>query len=639
MTDYSTLKVTELKDELKKRGIPQTNLRRKHDFIKRLEDDDANGQEGGAEEEETQPAEPEAPTEAEEAGSYEAPQQDVSVNALNATEKATKDADDNARQRDAAAGAPTAAEEAGRDAPPQDTATTSPAGQAKSAGMNGKTDENTAQTYSAHLNGSTDQRQQLSQAGEPNVEAEEHRESDARNGAGDKQPKAETATQAAEEKEARTEVVDGSDAEAISTPIDQAPGSKAEAGPSVPLNGAKQPDDNGTQNALPGAQTSGANTALSTPLPAEEFIDDVRKRKRRSQSPVPPNEEVARKRAKVLDEQSSIGEGGGHDDQAGKAVFQKQDMRFKGLLSSTGREQTRQSPPPSDADMEDVTVEPARHAATAALYISGLMRPLQLAALRNHLLSVVSTSKEFRPDLIIDLHLDSIKTHCFVRFEDVPTAMRARNRLHGTVWPNEKSRKKLSVDFVPVPKLREWIKMEEEAELQSGRPLRWQVVYEERGDGVEATLEHVGSEKSQTQAFPDSAQKEFTRSPPRGPRAETQVMDRPTNGASQASGSSQPAQNFKPLDELFKSTASKPMLFYLPVPRAVADQRLDRFDDLLRKGPTPRPGGDETRKYSFEDDDQFVDRGPEFPSRGQGGIRRRGRGGGMFDRRDTGRGH
>lgn len=44
MADYSSWKVTDLKAELKKRGIPQTGLRLKQQFIDRLEEEDAKTQ-------------------------------------------------------------------------------------------------------------------------------------------------------------------------------------------------------------------------------------------------------------------------------------------------------------------------------------------------------------------------------------------------------------------------------------------------------------------------------------------------------------------------------------------------------------------------------------------------------------------
>jgi hypothetical protein len=59
----------------------------------------------------------------------------------------------------------------------------------------------------------------------------------------------------------------------------------------------------------------------------------------------------------------------------------------------------------------------------------------------------------------------------------------------------------------------------------------------------------------------------------------------------------------------------------------VADKRLDQFDELLRKGPFPRRGGDEMRRITFEDEDYFVDGGPEYSA--QAIRRRQGRGGRM----------
>jgi hypothetical protein len=54
------------------------------------------------------------------------------------------------------------------------------------------------------------------------------------------------------------------------------------------------------------AQTSGANTELSTPLPIEEALEDKRKRKRRSQSPVPTPEAIAQKKARAKEESPRV---------------------------------------------------------------------------------------------------------------------------------------------------------------------------------------------------------------------------------------------------------------------------------------------------------------------------------------------
>ncbi|KAL4747099.1 hypothetical protein BDW72DRAFT_183503 [Aspergillus terricola var. indicus] len=626
MTDYSTWKVTDLKAELKRRGIPQTGLRLKKEIIEKLEEEDTKSQGGGVHEattsaesepdgqETSQPAEPEAPI---------------------ATEKADDD------------GAQT-----------QDTTADAPAAQSEPMVVDEKLNEHIAQAPPPKPDGSTGQPSQRSQAQEPQKEAEESQQGNRESDASVKEAEAEIATQPAEEKETRTKVGDEeSNTEALSKPVEQAPGNTDEAEPKLAQGNAKQTEATDAQVAAPGGQTSGVNTGLSTPLPPEELIDDVRKRKRRSQSPAPHLEEAARKKAKAAEKsalptpdesisashdelqqppvQSPTPEARSPRDEtsAKKNTPQKQDVRFKGLFTSIGVEKTRPPQPPVDTEMEDIAVEPALHAATAAIYIDGLMRPLQPAALKNHLLSVASPpGKSPNPDLIVDFYLDPIKTHCFVTFVDVSTASRARNSLHGTVWPDEKNRKSLFVDFIPEQKVQEWIQMEEEARGERGRPPRWEVKYK-RGDVVEAILEQIDFENAGTHGSRGPAPNEFAHPPPRGPRAETQPMDRRPDGPSETGTSSHPAQGFESLDQLFESTTTKPKLFYLPVPRAVADRRLDRFDDLLRKGSFPRRGGDETRKYSFVEDDLFVDLGPEFSGRGRGAGRGRGRGGAIVDSR------
>ncbi|KAL4991124.1 hypothetical protein BDW68DRAFT_152690 [Aspergillus falconensis] len=625
MTDYSTWKVTDLKTELKRRGIPQTGLRLKKEIIEKLVEEDTKGQ--GRDEYEVTSAEPES--EGQETSQPAHPE------ASTATEKADHD-----------------------DAPTQDSTANSSAVQYEPVAVNEKPNGYTAQAPPPQLDGSTGQPLQLSQTEEPQTEAEESQQSSRQTDAGVKISEAEVSTQPAEEKETRAKVGDEeSKAEALSKPVEQAPGNMVEAEPRVAQGDAKQSEGTGTHIAAPGAQISGVSTGLSTPLPTEELIDDVRKRKRRSQSPAPHLEEVARKKAKAAESSAlptpddsvfashdelqqppaqspTPEERIPHDEtQAKKNTSYRQDVRFKGLFSSTGLEETRPPQRPVDTEMEDIIVEPALHAATAALYIDGLMRPLQPAALKSHLLSVASPpGKSPNSDLIVDFYLDPIKTHCFVTFVDVSTASRARNTLHGTVWPDEKNRKSLFVDFIPVQKVQDWIQMEEEARVQRGRPPRWEVKYK-RGDEVEAILEQVDLKNSGTHAPRGSVPNEFAQPPPRGPRAETQPMDRRPNHSSEAGPSSHPAQGFESLDQLFESTTAKPKLFYLPVPRAVADRRLDKFDDLLRKGSFPRRGGDETRKYSFMDDDLFVDLGPEFAGRGRGASRARGRGGAMADSR------
>ncbi|TPR10764.1 Electron transfer flavoprotein subunit beta [Aspergillus niger] len=579
MTDYSKWKVTDLKAELKRRGIAQTGLRVKQQIIDRLVEEDARDEKDAV------------------ANGEPAAEQDV--------------APQEAQPVDAEQPVPEA--EPAADAPAQPEATESE--------VIDKQTEEPAQ----------EQEQQQAQTEEQ----------------GDAVP---------ESKPQPTEN------DTAAAPVEQAPGEAAPEQSEDMEPKPAEPAASGETAAPPAAVPSEMNTGLSTPLPTEEMLEDRRKRKRRSQSPVPTPEALASKKAKALDETPRVvlpedraavdkehesrpdealsGPQGTPEERAGreaapeeappvqdetskKGAPLKHDVRFKGLFAAKETEQTRPvSPPPADAVMEDADVEPAVHAATAALYVGGLMRPLQPVALKNHLVSLASPPDASpNPDVVVDFYLDPIKTHCFASFRSVSAASRVRTALHGTVWPNERNRKTLFVDFIPEDKLSLWIEKEEGSRQRGGPPARWEVRYEPTDDGVEAVLEEVDprSASSQHMRAPDASG--FSRPPPTGPRAELGTPRRPS-GPVTADSSSRPGQGFKPLDELFMSTTTKPKLYYLPVPREVADRRLDRFDDLLRKGEFPRRGGDERRRITFEDEDFFVDNGPDFG----GGRNRRGRG-------------
>ncbi|KAJ5345256.1 DNA-binding SAP [Penicillium brevicompactum] len=407
-----------------------------------------------------------------------------------------------------------------------------------------------------------------------------------------------------------------------------------------------KPQEKSTPPALPSPGTNtDVNTELSTPLPTEEALEDTRKRKRRSQSPAPTLEEIANRKARAEEAVPHVlmKDDKGYDDQkptenttseslndnvlaeqqapSPKATG-KQDARFRGLFASRN-EPPRPPSPSQDIVMQDADAGPALHAATSALYIDGLMRPLQPTALRKHLSTLASapeTSSDSDP--IIEFYLDSIKTHCFVRFTSTVAASRVRSALHGTVWPNERNRKQLRADFIPDDKVKEWIQTEEDSQTRSGPATRWEVRYETSDDGTTATLAEVGSGAAVRR------ESGFNRTPPLGPRSDRERANR-RHSPPPPAPAPRPGQGFKPLDELFESTTSKPKLYYLPVPRPVADKRLDQFDELIRKGAFPRRGGDEMRRITFENEDQFVDIGPEkmAPSSRPGAGRGRGRGG------------
>ena len=305
------------------------------------------------------------------------------------------------------------------------------------------------------------------------------------------------------------------------------------------------------------------------------------------------------------------------------------DSRFKGLFSApkgpaipTALEQSksRESQEPPDAEADRI-ISPAVHPATAALYIRDFMRPLNPTQLQNHLATLATPPGcDVDPDVIVDFYLDPIRTHAFICFTNISAASRVRSALHGCIWPEERTRKPLWVDFIPVDKVQEWTEKEESSKA-GGRSAakKWEVVYEIDEDRhVTPYLQEVGNitfrpQPVRQQSMPLSAGgtgSTTTFKPPTGPRA-AQVM------------TSKSVTNTKALDELFKSTTTKPILYWLPVDKSLVDKRLDNMDHSTSKAYTRGQGG-EINRYTFEDGSLLVDRGPEiFPGiRPPGGHRR-----------------
>lgn len=378
--------------------------------------------------------------------------------------------------------------------------------------------------------------------------------------------------------------------------------------------------DTSTLSTLPAPEVND----LSTPVPTEEALEDTRKRKRRSQSPAPTPEEITKRRTRVEQTSSMPSEQPTEEHATSQKLNGKQDARFRDLFAPSDVS-LRPSSPSRDIAMPEADAGPALHPATSTLYIDGLMRPLQPIALRRHLSNLASAPDTASdPDAVVEFYLDPIKTHCFVSFTSTVAASRVRSAIHGTVWPNERDRKTLRADFIPDDKIKEWIQTEEDSKGRPGPAPRWEVRYEPSDNGIFATLSEVG--------LVPTGQREsgFNRTPPLGPRGDLERSHHRPSSPGPAIPK-QPGQGFKPLDELFKSTTTKPKLYYLPVPRSVADKRLDQFDELIHKGVFPRRGGDEMRRITFEHEDQFVDAGPERlrqqGSRFGAGPRGRGRGG------------
>ncbi|EQL30197.1 hypothetical protein BDFG_07289 [Blastomyces dermatitidis ATCC 26199] len=312
------------------------------------------------------------------------------------------------------------------------------------------------------------------------------------------------------------------------------------------------------------------------------------------------------------------------------------DTRFKSLFPlANGGRALSPSPTGLAGEEADRIVSPAIHPATTSLYIRNFMRPLQPTSLKKHLATLATPpSSSVDPDIILAFFLDSIKTHSFVTFTNVSAASRVRSALHGTIWPDERTRKPLWVDFIPEEKVKEWITVEQDSGNGARGAPRWEVIYDETDEGVTASLQEASPINQIPSRNNRDNDQNLGREPPLGPRATHGPMHRDSHHiAPPVAPARYAGESFKALDDRFLSTAAKPKLYYQPVPPEVSDKRLDRFADLYRAGPTPRRGGDEMRKYTFEDTDYFVDKGPEYGNRGR---RRGGRGARFRDRGDFG---
>lgn len=317
--------------------------------------------------------------------------------------------------------------------------------------------------------------------------------------------------------------------------------------------------------------------SLSAEREAMEVREDLHKRKRSSTSPTPP-EESSPKRVRHDDAEQT--EDSTHVPDSAMAI----DAADEAELRELGR-----------------SVAPAIYPATTALYIRNFMRPLREPLVREHLVDLAAQpGSEPDPDVLVEFYLDHIRTHAFARFQSVVAAARVRSALHDQVWPNERDRRVLWVDFIPPEKVSEWVAKERAS--SGGRPsaaVRWQVVYGQDDDGnVTATLE----EGSVAPAAPSSARPGAGREmgPPTGPRPDRDRRDGPRIVGDASRGR---------LDGSLVTVAS-PQLYYRPVSEALSKRRLENMRSYEPRSPR-YINPNLINRYTFEDDYNFVDRGRE----------------------------
>lgn len=293
------------------------------------------------------------------------------------------------------------------------------------------------------------------------------------------------------------------------------------------------------------------------------------------------------------------------------------DTRFKNLFTApdTTNATDSNSVVPAEGDRE---VSPSIHPATSALYVRELMRPLNPKTVKDHLVALAtSPGTEADSSIITEFFLDTIRTHCLVGFASVAAASRVRLALHDRIWPNERDRRALWVDFVPEDKLKRWIEVEQDSTGGRGQASkRWEVVYEDEQGEIQAYLQEAGSGIRGLRTAPVGKATPAGQTVQRAavPPQVDKIIPPPRNDY---------GKGFQALDDLFKSTTAKPKLYYLPVSKREADHRLNLLSAARGGG-----RGDEVRRYTFEDS-VIVDRGPE---RGRGGpTRYRGGRGGSYE--------
>ncbi|THV86462.1 hypothetical protein D6D29_01540 [Aureobasidium pullulans] len=441
-----------------------------------------------------------------------------------------------------------------------------------------------------------------------------------------------------------------------------------------------------TQSAKPTGSARGSTPSVNAPSPADQVMDELpdaatpdpikaeepasadgKKRKRRSPSPIVSEHVVHKKLKQEADgpvvhlpsDQESLPnhepmadgppEEPHHtfqpistsddltqpftkDSDISRATRSPNERRFKNLINPAESDSVQ-----STTEPVDMSVSPAIHPATRALYIRDLVRPINPSGLRDHLEDIARPPDHLdgSASLVDECYVDALRTHAFILFTSISAASRARASTHARIWPPEPMRKQLWADFFPEERFQEFL----DAERASGgsRPSqakRWELAYNLVDDGVDVQLVEAGPavHRASTHAGAPNA-------PPTGPRGSMSSGRRPSFAQTEQRRPSQPlvaplprrssrvveeaSAPFLELDKLFNFTTTKPKLYWQPVSDNLADDRLDELDretsrdwdpraDMKRNGDSLGRGLDQLKRYTFEDGDVLVDGGPEF---------------------------
>ncbi|KIV76874.1 hypothetical protein PV11_08725 [Exophiala sideris] len=646
MTDWAKLKVADLKEECKARGIPLTGLKLKQQYIDKLE------------EHETGDTAQQTLTDTGPVHEVELKSAQAQANGHSGgTHNETKDSNVEDVEHDDA------------DKETEVSGTQQEVGEAEDVSTNNTADgvEDTEGNSSAKDAAQEDESAELRKQAEETHIAPQHADA------------AEPSVQSA----VASDVLLEPESNNIEEKVEATRQEPAAITDQVPQVGDSAVSASEQQDAPQLAQAVNTNTP-SQVTPSD--VEDQKKRRKRSATPAPTSEEVARKKARLSSaaDDSKAEEIRAIDEmkaatQVAKEIRNESDEAIVEGINEQGSPITEplvksddvmsrdvdhpQPEPPrrSTEPADERDVPPAIHPATSSLYIRNFKRPLHIPSLRSHIVSLAkSPSSADDADPITVLYLDSIRTHAFLSFNSVAAASRVRTAMHDTRFPDEAMREPLFIDYIPDDKVQTWIDKETGGGFgRGGGGRRYEVIYEQGDDGVEAVFQEIDSSKPRLPVEPSRSSRMSVDAPkaaglapgvypdrveliPRGPRRDEHQQDRgraPPTGPKNPGTNNNSGRGFKALDELFKSTTTKPKLYYKPVSEADAAERLDMFRNL-RPGYAEmgRSGDQGMKRYSFErykDREEWVDNGPEFGHgklgqdrfagvRGRGGYRGRG---------------